>query len=96
MASPTPSSTQLAGTIPTVDIPRAELERRHRASSICSRAPVADSKGDARRLITQGGAYVNNVKVSDVEHKVTLAQLATATMLVVRSGKKDYRLVRAV
>jgi hypothetical protein len=29
-----------------------------------------------------------------VEHKVTLAQLATETMLVVRGGKRDYCLVR--
>jgi len=84
---------QLAGTIPTVDIPRSELEAGIGIIDLLART-VADSKGAARRLVTQGGAYVNNVKVTDVEHKVTLEHLATPTMLVVRGGKKDYRLVR--
>jgi hypothetical protein len=32
--------------------------------------------------------------VSDVEHKVSTDDLVTQTMLVVRGGRKDYRLVR--
>ncbi|MDX2090329.1 MAG: tyrosine--tRNA ligase [Kofleriaceae bacterium] len=84
---------QLAGTIPTVDIPRAEFEAGIGIVDLLART-VADSKGAARRLVQQGGAYVNNIKIGDVEHKVTLAHLATPTMLVVRGGKKDYRIVR--
>lgn len=83
----------LAGTIPTVEIPRAELEAGLGLVELLART-VCDSKGKARRLVEQGGAYVNNVKVTDVEHKVTTASLATKTMLVLRSGKKDYCLVR--
>jgi len=37
---------------------------------------------------------VNNVRIADLEHKVTTEHLATPTMLVVRGGRKDYRLVR--
>jgi hypothetical protein len=37
---------------------------------------------------------VNNVRVTDGEHKVTTADLVTQDMLVVRGGRKDYRLVR--
>jgi tyrosyl-tRNA synthetase len=55
---------------------------------------VAESKGAARRLLQQGGAYVNNVRVTDAERSVTTTDLATPTMLVVRGGRKDYRLVR--
>ncbi|MBA3453789.1 MAG: tyrosine--tRNA ligase [Deltaproteobacteria bacterium] len=86
---------QLAGTVPTVEIPRSELEAGIPLIDLLART-VCKSKGDARRLISQGGANVNNVKVTDLEHKVTTAQLATATMLVVRSGKKDYCLIRVV
>jgi len=84
---------QLAGTVPTVDIPRSELDAGIPLIDLLART-VCKSKGDARRLIQQGGANVNNLKVTDLEHKVTTSQLATATMLVVRSGKKDYCLVR--
>jgi tyrosyl-tRNA synthetase len=86
---------QLAGTIPTVDVARSELEAGIGIVDLLART-VAESKGAARRLISQGGAYINNVKISDLEHKVTLAHLATPTMLVVRGGKKDYRLVRVL
>ncbi len=83
----------LAGTVPTVDVARSELASGVGIIDLLART-ISDSKGAARRLITQGGAYINNQRVTEVEHQVTLAQLATETMLVVRGGKKDYCLVR--
>ena len=83
----------LAGTVPTVDLARSELAAGVGIVDLLTRT-IADSKGAARRLVTQGGAYINNQRVTEVEHQVTLAQLATETMLVVRGGKKDYCLVR--
>jgi len=83
----------LTGTVPTVDVARSELASGVGIVDLLART-ISDSKGAARRLITQGGAYINNQRVTEVEHRVTLAQLATETMLVVRGGKKDYCLVR--
>jgi tyrosyl-tRNA synthetase len=57
---------------------------------------VAESKGAARRLIQQGGAYVNNVRISDVEHKVSASNLVADMLLLVRGGKTNYKLVRAI
>ena len=85
--------TLLAQVVPVVDIPRAELEAGIGIVDLLSRT-VAESKGAARRLVQQGGAYVNNVRIGNVDHKVTTADLVTPTMLVVRGGRKDYRLVR--
>jgi tyrosyl-tRNA synthetase len=84
---------KLAGTVPTIEIARAELAGGLAIIDLIART-VENSKGAARRLITQGGAYLNNVKVSDVDRTVTLADLATETMLLVRKGKRDVRLVR--
>ena len=83
----------LAGTVPTVDVPRTELAAGVAIVDLLART-IADSRGAARRLVTQGGAYINNQRVTAIEHQVTLAHLATETMLVVRGGKKDYCLVR--
>ncbi|MBC7974624.1 MAG: tyrosine--tRNA ligase [Myxococcales bacterium] len=83
----------LAGTVPTVDLPRSELAAGVGIIDLLART-VADSKGAARRLVTQGGAYINNQRIAEVEHQVTIDQLATETMLVVRGGRKDYCLVR--
>lgn len=84
----------LASVAPVVDIPRSELAGGIGIVDLLART-VADSKGAAKRLVQQGGAYINNVRVSDLEHKVTTEHLATATMLLVRAGAKNYRLVRA-
>jgi tyrosyl-tRNA synthetase len=84
----------LAETIPTVDVPRAELTSLSIIDLLAR--TVADSKGAARRLVQQGGAYVNNVRISDLEHKISADILVHGQMLLVRGGKKDYRLVRAV
>ena len=57
-------------------------------------AGLVASKGEARRLVQQGGAYVNNRRVSDLERRLTLADLASQSVMVLRSGKKKYALLR--
>jgi tyrosyl-tRNA synthetase len=55
---------------------------------------LAKSKAEARRTIQQGGAYVNNRRIDDVEAVLSPDDLASETVLVVRSGKKKYALLR--
>ncbi len=62
--------TLLAQVVPVVEIPRADLAVGIGIVDLLSRT-VAESKSAARRLVQQGGAYVNNVRVSDVEHRVS-------------------------
>ena len=57
---------------------------------------LAQSRGAARRTIEQGGAYVNNRRVTDVAHRLTARDLAGSATLVLRSGKKSYALVRFI
>jgi tyrosyl-tRNA synthetase len=83
----------LAKVVPVIDVDATELASGIAVVELLSRT-VADSKSAARRLLQQGGAYINNVRVTDGERKVTSTDLATPTMLVVRGGRKDYRLVR--
>jgi tyrosyl-tRNA synthetase len=60
------------------------------------RATVDDSKGKARKRVEQGGAYVNNVRIADIKHQVIAEHLVGERLLLVRGGKKDLRLIRAV
>jgi tyrosyl-tRNA synthetase len=55
---------------------------------------LAASKGAARRTIEQGGASVNNRRVTDAAYRLTPRDLAGAATLVLRSGKKSYALAR--
>ncbi len=59
-------------------------------------AGLAKSKGDARRTTQQGGAYVNNRRIDSVDARLTAADLASETVMVLRSGKKNYALLRFV
>lgn len=57
-------------------------------------AGLAKSKGDARRTIQQGGAYVNNRRITEIDARVNDTHLASETVMVLRSGKKRYALLR--
>jgi tyrosyl-tRNA synthetase len=50
---------------------------------------LVDSKGAARRAIKEGGAYVNNVKISDEEWRPTADDALHGQWLVVRKGKRN-------
>lgn len=51
-------------------------------SGLCS------SKGEARRTVNEGGAYLNNERVGDVEHRPQESDLVGGSWLVLRRGKK--------
>ncbi len=49
---------------------------------------VVASKSAARRAITEGGAYLNNVKVTDPDQVVNASDLLVGRFVVVRRGRK--------
>ena len=50
---------------------------------------LAKSKGDARRTIAEGGAYVNNERITDVDHVPGEGDVLAGRWLVLRRGKKN-------
>ncbi|MFJ8960681.1 tyrosine--tRNA ligase [Lentzea sp. NPDC102401] len=50
---------------------------------------LADSRGAARRTVNEGGAYVNNAKVTDEEWKPAPSDLLHGKWLVLRRGKRN-------
>jgi len=52
------------------------------------------SKSDARRLVQSGGLYVNNRRVDSPAATVGNADIVDGRLVVLRSGKKNFRLVR--
>ncbi len=79
---------------PSSEIPKGELAAGIGIVDLVARVGLADSKGAARRTLEQGGIYLNNVKVSDPKRVVTDADRATQTMILLRSGKKQYHIIR--
>lgn len=54
---------------------------------------LAQSKGDARRLIESGGVYLNNRRVSGPTQQVSGADALHGRFLVLRRGQKEFRLI---
>jgi tyrosyl-tRNA synthetase len=50
---------------------------------------LADSRGAARRVVKEGGAYVNNQKTADEEWQPSAEDLLHGRWLVVRRGKRS-------
>ena len=51
---------------------------------------LAKSKGDARRTVTEGGAYLNNARMEDPDQVPGAEDLIGGTWLVLRRGKKNF------
>jgi len=51
---------------------------------------LVQSKGEARRAVGEGGAYVNNQRVDDPEHVPSADDLIGGRLLVLRRGKKSF------
>jgi tyrosyl-tRNA synthetase len=81
--------------VPSTEVTWAELDAGLELVGLLHRTGLAGSKGEARRLIKNGGIYVNNVR-ADGEIKLGRNHLASESFIVLRSGKKNYHLVRAV
>lgn len=76
--------------IPTHAVDLADLEAGIAAVQLFVDSGLSSSKGEARRLIKQGGAYINNSRIPDVEFIVTADALDDEGALLLRAGKKKY------
>lgn len=77
--------------LPTTEIPAAEVAELTLADAFV-RAELAKGRSEARRLATQGGLSVDDVKVEDVD--LPLADvLAGRDAVILRAGKKRFKRV---
>lgn len=79
--------------VPTHKIPAQRLEAGILAIDLFVESGLCPSKSEARRLIQQGGAFVNEGKVTDLETKLDLSFVQEGILLL-RAGKKRYVRVR--
>ena len=82
-----------ADSVPTHKIPAQRLEAGILAIDLFVESGLCPSKSEARRLIQQGGAFVNEGKVTDLETKLDLSFVQEGILLL-RAGKKRYVRVR--
>ncbi|WP_168699533.1 tyrosine--tRNA ligase [Gordonia paraffinivorans] len=68
----------------------AEFSERPTIIQLLVETKLADSNKAARRTVSEGGAYVNNTKITDPEWQPADADLLHGRWLVVRRGKKNF------
>ena len=73
--------------VPTINISVADFNAK--LLDILTREKVFASKGEGRRLITQGGLYFGDERVSDIEMILSAEQFGDDGVLI-RKGKKNY------
>jgi tyrosyl-tRNA synthetase len=79
---------------PTTEIGRHEIADGVSLVEALVRSGLAQSKGDARRRIEQRGAYVNNVRQSEVGRMLGLEDLLHGRYVVLRKGRRDIHVLR--
>ncbi|VAX05229.1 Tyrosyl-tRNA synthetase [hydrothermal vent metagenome] len=84
----------LSADLPTVQVAKTDLETGIKVSDLYVKGGLTQSKGEARRLIKQGGAKINDEKISDGELLITLAQLNSEGTIKLSAGKKKHVLIK--
>ena len=64
------------------------------AFDVIALAGMVASKGEARRLVQQGGLNINNARVSGLERMFDTNDLIDGRLAVLRSGKKSFFLLK--
>lgn len=84
-----------AEAIPETTMPAAALQSGVAAVDLFAATGLCASKGEARRLIQQGGGRVNDEKVPSIDTVIDESWLVEGVLLL-RAGKKRYHRVRPV
>ena len=77
-------------------LPRAEVEAASGLPSVLDllvETGLAESRGQARRTLAEGGAYLNNERVTDVAAAPSATDLLAGRWLLLRRGKRNVAVV---
>lgn len=77
--------------LPTITLPKAELQNGIPLVDVLIKAGMATSKGEARRLIEGGGAKINDVAISNVNEVIR----SDGSDIKLSAGKKRHALIKS-
>ncbi len=78
--------------IPFTSIPEADFEVGINILDLFSRTNLCSSKSEARRLVQQGGAKVNDVKIDDVDAVIGTAETVDGEVMLKAGKKRIFRI----
>lgn len=86
---------EIKGDITSVSLSKEEILGKKITDALVI-AQLATSKGEASRLVKNGGAYINNAKVAEIERTIELEDLIGGVFLLLSSGKKNRVLIECL
>jgi len=87
------SSVSVNSAIPHYAISRKELDADLLISSLCAKAGLTQSMSETKRLIEQGGIYINERQVKTIDEKLSIDDFSGGSELRIRKGKKKYLII---
>ena len=85
-----------AADIPTTEMAASDFDGEGKGLvSLLAELKLAESNGDARRTIEQGGVSVNGEKVTDPKKFITTADFQDGVLLLQKGKKKYHKIVMA-
>ena len=85
----------VTGDIPTTTYAKADLDEGKDILTLLVDTKLAASRGEARRLVQQGGVSVNGEKVAAIDKTFTTAEFNEEAALLIKKGKKSYHQIKA-
>jgi tyrosyl-tRNA synthetase len=82
-----------AAGMPTTTIASSRLSQGIPAFELFAEVGLCSSRGEARRLIQQGGGYINDQRIKKFDERATLEHLEKGEILL-RAGKKKYHRIQ--
>ncbi len=82
--------------IPCVEKRRHDFEQGIAAFELFHEVGLCTSRGEARRLLAQGGGYVNCLPLQAFDEKITVGHVDENGEIRLRKGKKRYTIIRIV
>jgi tyrosyl-tRNA synthetase len=86
----------LGASLPTVDVPRAELEAGLGVLTAYVRAGLVSSNGEARRQIRANGLKVNDATISDERKLLTMNDVTDDGVVKLSLGRKRHVLLKPI
>jgi len=80
--------------LPTAEVSRSAIEEGMLVAAAFTATGLTQSNGDARRLIKQGAARVNDVVISDQNAVLTKADIGESGSIKLSAGKKRHALIK--
>ena len=80
--------------VPAIEMEKSEFEENTDIPSLLAYSKIFSSKGEARKMISGGGVFINKEKVTSAEEGINNHDFLIDKYLLIQKGKKNYYLLK--